>query len=123
MSLPSTQMAIKALRVEVEQIASTLAACTPQDSPVRRIPGRDVAIWLESPYLSVLTSEGAVFLSAQDLLGWSSGSRMEWWPDWTALKPSEARALAAALLGAAGLTDNELLQLDDPAHIGSVDQP
>jgi hypothetical protein len=88
MSLPSTQMAIKALRVEVEQIASTLAACT------------------------VLTAEGAVFLSAQDLLGWSSGSRMEWWPDWTALKPSEARALAAALLGAAGLTDNELLQLE-----------
>ena len=96
--------AIAALRSAINDLATEATAQLIPDRPVRTFHADcdtlERQVWHESDTLTVLTCDGEVFISAHERYGNPPG-RLQFWPDWTALSPEEARALAAGLLGAA----------------------
>lgn len=83
---------LRSLRAEAEGIASALAAFDLPTSPIE-IAGDGQRVWHDDRVARVHVIDNCVFISG----------RKDWmhWPDWTALRPIEARNLGAALLAAA----------------------
>ncbi|WP_280264661.1 hypothetical protein [Nocardia wallacei] len=93
--LPGADHAIRQLHSEIERLAVLASQAYISRTPLRvEQRGRDeIAYWYDDLGLKILTAGGTVHMS--------TALSFQDWPDWNALRNSDARALANALWSAA----------------------
>ncbi|MBF6291828.1 hypothetical protein IU454_08115 [Nocardia farcinica] len=100
--LASSDRAIRTLHAEIERLASKASAAYVSRTPIRIDHTTDghrmeMQYWHDADGLKIFTCDGVVHLSAT--------FEFEDWPDWNSVRPSQARAIANALLSAAAYVE------------------
>ncbi|MCT7373014.1 hypothetical protein [Mycolicibacterium llatzerense] len=93
--LPSSDVALRALHSQIEELAVHASQARITRTPVRvgnNGAGCEMTYWYDGEHIKVFTCEGGLFISGIEHFGH--------WPDWYNLPPAEARAIANALWSA-----------------------
>lgn len=94
--LPSSDVALRALHAQIEELATHASQARITRAPVRignNGAGCEMTYWYDGEHIKVFTCEGGLFMSGVERFGY--------WPDWYSLPRQEARAIANALWSAA----------------------
>ncbi|OBG21503.1 hypothetical protein A5768_25690 [Mycolicibacterium fortuitum] len=99
--LPGSDVAIRALHAEIEQLAAKASTAYISRTPVRVSNngiGDEMTFWYDGEHIKVFTCDGTVFISGIEHGGY--------WPDWYCLRRGEAREIANALYSASAYIES-----------------
>jgi len=106
--LPTSDHPLRLLHQRIEDLASHAASSYVRWAPLKvesNGVGEEYRLWHDDGF-KVLTCDGGVYISAD--LG------EQWWPDWKAITPADARRMANALLSAAADVSTNTANQDSP---------